>query len=382
MEDKKDILQLMNRIASGKASDEDIIAYNSWCRSFQKKDRPVPYKEEMTAEMLDAIKGRIHRTAKIARLKSGLKIAAAACIILALGIGAFVLIDSPPAEPSAQNAPLQKEVAPGGNKAMLTLANGQTIMLDSAQIGQLASQGNSRIAKADSGLLTYSSAGTGNSAQAGIQYNTLSVPKGGQYRLILPDGSKVWLNAASSIHYPTAFTGKERKIKITGEVYLEVAADAKHPFIVQTRHSDIRVLGTRFNVMAYENEPAVKTTLLEGSVSVSVQGNGKAVVIEPGQQATVADAGENIQVDEVNATDVAAWTRGLLSLRDCTVQEFMNQLSRWYNVDIVYDGRIPEKKFTGMINRNAKLSDVLAVLEAAGIHTVLEKKKIVVLSNE
>src|SRR5699024_2399194 len=155
----------------------------------------------------------------------------------------------------AQNQPMQKDVAPGGNKAMLTLANGQTIMLDSAQIGQLASQGNSRIAKADSGLLTYSAIGTKSSAQNTIRYNTLSVPKGGQYRLKLPDGSKVWLNAASSVRYPTAFTGKERKIKITGEVYLEVADDAGHPFIVQTRHSDIQVLGTHFNVMAYENEP-------------------------------------------------------------------------------------------------------------------------------
>src|SRR5699024_1421277 len=124
-------------------------------------------------------------------------------------------------------------------------ANGQTIMLDSAQIGQLASQGNSRIAKADSGLLTYSSAGAGGAGE--VTYNTLSVPKGGQYRLKLPDGSKVWLNSASSIHYPTAFTGKERKIKITGEVYLEVAKDVEHPFIVQTRHSDIQVLGTHFN---------------------------------------------------------------------------------------------------------------------------------------
>lgn len=381
MKDKKEILQLMNRIASGEATDEDIRQYNRWCRAFQEKNKRVPYSEEMTAEMLDAIRQKISHSNKKPRLSTMVRIAAAACLVLALGIGAYILISRPSAERIVQAQPLQHDIAPGGNKAMLTLANGQTILLDSAQIGQLANQGNSKITKADSGLLTYNSIAAGRSTQVAIQYNTLSVPKGGQYRLILPDGSKVWLNAASSIRYPTAFTGKERKIEITGEVYLEVAEDADHPFIVQTRHSAITVLGTHFNVMAYENEPAVKTTLLEGSVKVSVQGNGHAVIIEPGQQASVANGAPGIQVNEVRAADVAAWTRGLLSLNDCTVQEFMNQLSRWYDVDIKYAGEIPEKRFGGMINRNAKLSNVLAALDAAGIHTVLEEKGIIVLSD-
>jgi ferric-dicitrate binding protein FerR (iron transport regulator) len=381
MKNKTDILQLMNRIASGEASDEDVREYNRWCRSFQEKDQPVPYSEEVTTEMLDTIKGRVYHTAKMPRLRTMLKIAVAACVVFVLGIGAYVFINRPLTGRMAHTQPLQHDVAPGGNKAMLTLANGQTIMLDSVQIGELAGQGNSRITKADSGLLTYNSITAGHSTRTNIQYNTLSVPKGGQYRLILPDGSKVWLNAASSIHYPTVFTGRERKIEITGEVYLEVAEDADHPFIVQTRHSVITVLGTHFNVMAYENEPAVKTTLLEGLVKVSVLGNERAIIIKPGQQAAVANAEKDIQVDEVNAADVAAWTHGLLSLNDCTVQEFMNQLSRWYDVDIKYDGKVPEKRFGGMINRNAKLSDVLAALDAAGIHTMLEEKKIVVLSH-
>ncbi|HEY6082423.1 MAG TPA: FecR domain-containing protein, partial [Chitinophagaceae bacterium] len=270
-------------------------------------------------------------------------------------------------------------------KAVLTLANGQTIVLDNARTGQLASQGNSRVTKADSGLLVYQSGklkgeSTIQGNQAALAFNTLTIPRGGQYRLILPDGTKVWLNSASSIRYPTAFTGMERRVAITGEVYMEVAKDASHPFIVSTRHSDITVLGTHFNVMAYGNEPAVNTTLLEGSVKVSVPGVKEGVTIKPGQQASASNTGKDIKVNEVNATDVAAWIHGLLSLKDCSVQEFMNQLSRWYDVEVEYAGKIPRQRFGGMINRNAPLSDVLAALNAGGIHTRLEGKKIIVLS--
>jgi len=229
--------------------------------------------------------------------------------------------------------------------------------------------------------LAYTKDGTPTGSVPGtVEYNTLSTPRGGQYRLILPDGTKVWLNAASSIRYPTAFTGKERRIAITGEVYLEVAKDAGHPFIVVTRHSDIAVLGTHFNVMAYDDEPAVNTTLLEGSVKISIPGKQTATVIEPGEQASVGNRGDAIEVKKVNAANVAAWIHGLLSLKDCSVQEFMNQLSRWYDIDIEYAGKVPQQRFGGMINRNVPLSDVLSALDAGGIHTKLEEKKIIVLS--
>jgi ferric-dicitrate binding protein FerR (iron transport regulator) len=248
------------------------------------------------------------------------------------------------------------------------------VVLDSAT-GIIAQQGHIKAVNA-TGQLTY----TADTAAAGtVVYNTLATPKARQYRLTLPDGTKVWLNAASSICYPIAFTGKERRVTITGEVYMEVAKDAGHPFIVTTRHSDITVLGTHFNIMAYEDEPAVNTTLLEGSVKISIPGKQTAAIIKPGEQASVDNGGDAIKVKQVNAKSVAAWINGFLSLKDCSVQEFMNQLSRWYDISIEYAGEAPQQRFGGMINRNTSLSDILSVLDTGGIHTKLEGKKIVVL---
>jgi ferric-dicitrate binding protein FerR (iron transport regulator) len=378
VENNEDLLKLFDRITDGQASDEDISEYNRWCHSLQAKNLPVPDMEKITAEMLQKIREQIHDTSKTYRLQLWVKIAAAACIALLLAIGGHYIIQTPKSGPIAQTR--SQDVAPGGNKAVLTLANGQTIILDNAHAGQLTSQGNSKITKVNNGLIAYQPGTSTGSGPAAMQYNTLAVPRGGQYQLILPDGTKVWLNAASSIRYPAAFTGTERRVAITGEAYMEVAKDVNRPFIVTTRHSDITVLGTRFNVMAYSNEPVVNTTLLEGSIKVSLPGEKQSIMIEPGEQASVGNTSSDIQVNKVNADDAAAWIHGLLSLNDVSVQEFMDQLSRWYDVDIEYAGKVPPKKFGGMINRNAHLSDVLSALNVAGIHTKLEGKKIIVLS--
>lgn len=374
----EDLLKLFDRVANGQASDEDIREYNHWCHALQVKNLPVPDMEKITVEMLQKIREQIQDTSKTNLLQLWTKIAAAACIIIVLAISAHFFIQKPNHQQIAQSQPME-DIAPGGNKAILTLGSGQTIILDSAHTGQLANLGKSKITKVNNGLIAYQTGASTGSASAPVEYNTLTVPRGGQYQLVLSDGTKVWLNAASSIRYPTAFTGSERKVFITGEVYIEVAQDAKHPFIVSTRHSEITVLGTHFNVMAYDNEPEVNTTLLEGSVKVSLSGDMSSIIIKPGEQASVSNTSSDIKVKKVNADDAAAWIHGLLSLNDCTVQEFMDKLSRWYNVDIEYAGTIPVKKFGGMINRDAHLSDVLLALDAAGIHTKLETKKIIVL---
>lgn len=378
IKDNEDLLKLFDRISNGEASDEDITEYNRWCHAFQAKGLAVPDIEEVTAEMLQKIKRQIHYHSKAYTLRLWAKIAAAACIVLVLAIGGYYIIKRPQPGQVAQSQ-LKGDVAPGGNKAVLTLANGKTIILDNAHAGRLARQGSSKVTKVNNGLIAYKAGTSISSVTEPVQYNTLTVPRGGQYQLILPDGTKVWLNAASSIRYPTAFTGQERRVTITGEVYMEVARDAKHPFMVTTRHSDITVLGTSFNVMAYDNEPVVNTTLLEGSVKVSVFGDNQPAILKPGEQASVGNTGGNINVKKVNAEDAAAWIHGLLSLNDCTVQEFMDKLSRWYDVDVEYAGKVPSKEFGGMINRNANLSDVLSALDAAGIHTRMEGKKIIVL---
>lgn len=311
-----------------------------------------------------------HRYATVRRL--WYRVAVAAMLLLAIGVSRELWEQKHKTPPA-----LAQVVVPGHEGAVLTLANGRQIVLDSTT-GIIAQQGHTRAVNT-TGQLTYT-ADTEIAAGTMI-YNTLATPKARQYRLTLPDGTKVWLNASSSIRYPIAFTGKERRVAITGEVYMEVVKDAVRPFIVATRHSDITVLGTHFNIMAYEDEPAVNTTLLEGSVKISIPGKQTATIIKPGEQASVGNEGDDIKVKKVNAANVAAWINGFLSLKDCSVQEFMNQLSRWYDVDIEYAGKAPQQRFGGLINRNTSLSDILSVLDTGGIHTKLEGKKIIVLSH-
>lgn len=255
------------------------------------------------------------------------------------------------------------EVMPGGHKAILTLANGRKIILDSAANGTLAQQGNTQIIKLDNGQLAYNAA-----AQPGaVEINMLTTPRGGQYQLNLPDGSKVWLNAASSLSYPVAFTGKDRTVTLTGEAYFEIAKNAAQPFYIKMPPSqpgrnevNVEVLGTHFNISAYGDEVSINTTLLEGAVRVVSAGNGQ--VLKPGQQAQVSTAG-NIQL--VNNADVelaVAWKNGEFRFKRADMSSIMNQLSRWYNFNVQYVGPVPAMRYSGSIWRNAKLSEVLEML--------------------
>lgn len=390
---RHNFIQLLDKYLNGDASEEEAHLLKEYYRRLDEKSNENLSEEEeqiLYRKMLENIYEEIHgeqhikRRPPVKRIRIFWYAAASVVLILLSSAGIYFFEHSQLIHQIAVHKQLH-DITPGGNRALLTLSNGATIVLDSAHQGQLASQGNSKIVKAGSGLLLYQSP-VGNMQVAGggvessVQYNTLTTPRGGKYQLVLPDGSKVWLNSASSIRYPTAFTGKTREVAVTGEVYMEVTEDADHPFIVTTRNSSITVLGTHFNVMAYDNELAVKTTLLEGSVKVSIPRSNKAIIIKPGQQAGVDNTAQNINVKEVNAADVAAWIHGLLSLNDCSVKEFMDQLSRWYDVDIEYTGKVRDKRFGGTINRNTQLSDVLSALSAIGIQTKLQGKKIIVLS--
>jgi len=383
MKNNTGLAELLERISGGQASEEDIREYNRWCHSLQGKEVPVPDFNDLSPEILSAIKKQIHPGAGRYPLKFWIKIAAAV-LVLVSALGGYYLRTSHDLSRTARYQ--HDDVAPGGNKATLTLANGHTIILDAMSTGDVADQGSSLIKKEDSGLVVYQKAAAGMKGrpsvdrQAPTAFNTLSVPRGGQYRLILPDGTKIWLNSASSVRYPVAFTGDMRKVIITGEVYLEVAKDAGRPFVVATRSAEITVLGTSFNINAYDDEPAVNTTLVEGSVKVSLSGNLGQAILKPGEQASVGNGKTTIGIKKINVDNVIAWVHGHLSLEDCSITEFMNQLSRWYNVDVEYAGEKPQQRFGGMINRNASLSDVLSALSAGGIHTRLEGRKIIVLS--
>jgi transmembrane sensor len=193
----------------------------------------------------------------------------------------------------------------------------------------------------------------------------------------LSDGTDVWLNAASSITFPTAFTGKERKVTVTGEVYFEVAKNKAKPFKVIANEAEIQVFGTHFNVNAYADEPATQTTLLEGSVKIT-RGSSTAM-LEPGQQATLNKSGQMSIVEDADIEMVMAWKNGFTSFKSADIQSIMRQVSRWYNVDVYYEGNIPERKFTGDISRNANLSQLLRLLEVSKIHFTIEKNRLTVI---
>jgi transmembrane sensor len=229
-----------------------------------------------------------------------------------------------------------------------------------------------------SGKLVYSSPIGGG--RVGAAYNTLSTPRGGQYKLILPDGTKVWLNAASTIRFPIAFSGAERKVLVSGEVYFEVTHDSTQPFFVDINsgNASIEVLGTHFNVNAYADEPEIRATLLEGSVKV-IQGNKNELIV-PGEQALIAvDRGSGILINKhVDLDDVVAWKNGQTNFSNLSIEAILRIVSRWYDVDIIYESKIPERRLNGGIPRNAPLSDVIKVLQAYQIHTRLEGKKLFV----
>jgi transmembrane sensor len=311
------------------------------------------------------------------------RIAAAAIILIAIGgVTEFILHKNYSEKPSNVITTPAPDIAPGGNKAILTLSNGSKIILDSAANGTLATQGNSNIIKTDSGKLLYSHVGTPLSQGRGAggeenMYNTLSTPRGGQYQLTLPDGTKVWLNAASSITYPTAFTGESRKVSITGEAYFEVVHNNKQPFSVTVNGMDVKDIGTHFNINAYPDEQWMNTTLLEGKVEVTIK--NQIVTLTPGQQSQARNDVFNI-IQLPNPDKFIAWKNGLFNFQDVKLEEAMRQLSRWYDIDVVYEKNIPDIEFGGTIKQDLTLSHLLKLLEGAGVHFRIEQgRKLVVL---
>jgi transmembrane sensor len=309
---------------------------------------------------------------------------------------------------SQQVVSLAHDAAPGGDKALLTLGDGSTVRLDEVRAGLVGRQGNEQLIKSKNAELLYqadnrdgasTAAGTGDrvSTVAGsdrtetIRYNVLATPRGGQYKLVLPDGTKVWLNAATSLRYPTAFTGKEREVELKGEAYFEVAADAARPFRVRVSTGGdkdpqarpvagwepmvVEVLGTHFNIMSYADEPVAKTTLLEGSVRV--RKGGKGMLIRPGEQTRLNGDGSLVVV-KADVEEAVAWKNGLFKFEEADIDQVMRQLSRWYDLEVVYTNGLPKDRFRGEMYRDVNVSVILRILEASGIHFTVEGKKLLV----
>ncbi len=264
-------------------------------------------------------------------------------------------------------------IVPGGNRAILTVSDGSTIVLDNIQNGLLAQQEGTNIKKQGASLVYNTTASVHTEK---VVFNTLSTPRGGQYQLILPDGSKVWLNAASSLHYPIAFTGSMREVELTGEAYFEIAKNKEQPFRVNVGGMKVEVLGTHFNINAYKDEDGIRTSLLEGKVKVIK--DELADVLQPGQQAIFAAAYEKFKKINVDMDDVVAWKNGLFQFDGDDITSIMRQINRWYNVEVAYPDKIPVRRFEGKISRSAPLSDVLKILELSGVKFKVEENKIMV----
>ncbi|OMP80067.1 FecR family protein [[Flexibacter] sp. ATCC 35208] len=270
----------------------------------------------------------------------------------------------------------RKDLSPGGDKAILTLSDGRKVTLDSSKAGQKDVQAGSQV-QYGAGEVRYDAGGNNVSH---LIYNTVTTPRGGKFRIVLPDGSIAWLNASSSLRYPVAFIGKERKVEMTGEIYFEVATNATSVFKVSTNKTEILVLGTSFNVNTYNNEPTNKTTLLSGRVKIRENITGKEVLLKPGQEAVLPSTGSPLwKVADADVDMTIAWKNGRFQFKGADIQTIMRQISRWYNVNVEYKGDIPPVEFTGKMHREAKASEILEVLKSTGIHfTIIDSSKIVV----
>lgn len=333
--------------------------------------------EKQTQQFLDTLNSKITvsesaSSAKEVKLFNWKNWVAAASLLIAVGVGATYVVNRElPTEPQTVTVVSQiKEISPAVSGAILTLSDGSEIVLDSLGNTQIAQQSNTTISN-QSGQLVYKS----NKGSSTV-YNTLSTPKAQKYSLQLADGTKVWLNASSSIKFPTAFSGSTRQVSITGEAYFEVSPDKRRPFTVDVKGMQIEVLGTHFNVNSYSDEEVIRTTLLEGSVVINQ--NRKSKKLYPGQQATVNSIGDINLEKNVNLSQVMSWKNGLFYFENSSLQEVMRELSRWYDVEVVYVNGIPDRNFEGEIQRNLKLSEVLRILELNKVKFKVEGRTVLI----
>lgn len=302
--------------------------------------------------------------------------AAAAVLLLLVTTGAYFFFRKDEQNNTiAESGPVKPEKDPGRNTAVLTLADGSRIELDSAGNGIIATQGATNVLL-EQGQLAYDA--QHNATEKSFAYNTITTPRGGEFALTLPDGTKVWLNASSSLRFPTVFTGGKRTVELTGEAYLEVTEDKAHPFEVQIRGVNVSVLGTQFNIMGYDDEPMLVTTLVSGAVKVEAAGKSPQM-LAPGQHAVLDHSSGKLLVEKADIVEETAWKNGQIHFNGANIRQIMRQVSRWYDADIVFKGNVADLDFTCTVSRKDKLSKLLGLLELTGaVHFTMENGKIIV----
>ena len=371
MEDEQYYKLLVQRFADRTATDEELEVFIKLANE-GKLDAYLTEAMNRDAGITAADEAKLSTPVKIKPLWP--RIAAAASILLALSAGGYFVFHKTAIPQTAQSE--QHDIAPGHNQATLTLANGQKIVLTKGLNGKLAQQGNTAITVNAGNAIAYQSQSA--TAEAVIQYNTLSTARGEQspYPLILPDGTKAWLNAASSITFPTAFAGNDRTVTVTGEAYFEVVHNSNKPFRVKIKDQTIEDIGTHFNINGYDDEPVISTTLIEGSVKIYTA--NASAILKPGQQSNASNG--HIKVAQVDADDAIAWKQGYFQFNTDDLESGMRKIARWYNIDVEYkNDAVRKQALAGTISKYSNVSQVLKKMELTGvIHLSLSGHKIIV----
>lgn len=313
------------------------------------------------------------RSGKVIRVNWYKRIAIAASVFLVFGLSAYLAFFQKSDRNKDQEVTKTADINPGGYKARLILSDGRSIILDSAADGELAQQGNTSVLNKNNQLVYESSAHLGT-----VEYNTLATGRAEMYSLTMADGTKVWLNSESSIYFPVAFNDKERRVEVTGEVYIQVAKNPSKPFIVSANGLEVLALGTEFNLNSYKDEDGISTTLVEGTVKVSK--GGINTILQPGQQTKLIRNGQFTPPASINIDEITSWRNGWFHFESADLKTILRQFARWYNVEVVYEGPVKNRKFFGIVKRSSSLSTVLEILHDNDIIFRIDGKKLIVKS--
>lgn len=377
---ESEILTLLQKYQDGTLSDGDKDKLEAWYLHKAINSNKRLSDDELN-DSYEHLKSKLPLKKKVKVVSMWPRVAVAASITLLLGSAIFYFSASKQQNQNIQVVEKAKEIAPGGNKGILTLSNGKQIILsDITSKNVIAKEGEEEevtIKMDENGVITYVINPNSDTSKEDVNsFNTLSTPTGGQYNIVLADGTKVFLNAVSSIKYPTQFNGDQRMVELEGEAYFEVAKNKNKPFLVNSDNQTIEVLGTHFNVHAYNNESVVKTTLLEGSVAVSYK--NQKTVLKPGQQSNTSSNFNKILIKEVDTEEAIAWKNGRFKFDNADLKSVMKQLERWYGIKVEYRGDVSDVRFNGGTFRNKNLSEVLKVLELSNIKFKVEGKTVIV----
>lgn len=372
---RKDLLRIIQKDLDGKSTPKERAFLELYYGFFEKKEdlleklsveEKLSLQETMEVNILNNINQKKKAPIKIIYRGFYRKLAAAS-VFLALGFGAHLYFKAYKNTKEEVKISYNQKKEMFTDKATLTLADGRRVSLDDVSKGQIAEESGIVIEKLFDGSITYSikdqKAGSRENNEV-LSYNTITTPNGSLYKINLPDGTQVWLNAESALKYPISFVGNTRVVELTGEAYFEVAKNKQQPFIVKAKGSEVRVLGTHFNISAYKNDETIKTTLTEGSVLISKSNLQK--MLRPGQQSLINDASNNIEIKEVDVEEALAWKNGYFIFNNEDIKTVMKTISRWYNIDVVYEGEIKNEVFIGTVSRFDSIEKLLKTIELTG----------------